>query len=63
MLKSPTEGAPDVPIQIFEEFLQALGSAGASASLVAHLRKTLLEDKAFTEHALKEAILSEESLQ
>ena len=53
------KGAPDVPAQVFEKFLQALGEAGASAELVARLRKTLFEDKAFTERALKEAVLGE----
>jgi hypothetical protein len=52
----------DVPKQVFEGFLQALGGAGASAELVARLRKTLLEEKKFTEPALKEAVLPEESL-
>jgi len=32
-----------------------------SAELVARLRKTLLEDKAFTERALKDAVFGEES--
>jgi len=61
MTKSPTpEGTPDVPTQVFEKFLQALGDAAVSTELVARLRKTLLEDKAFTERALKEAVLAEE---
>jgi len=63
MTTSPTpEGTPDVPAQVFEEFLQALGAAGASAELVARLRKTLLEDRTFSERALKEAVLAEEPL-
>ena len=61
MTTSPTiEGTPDVPAQVFEKFLQALGSAGASTELVVRLRKALLEDKTFTERALKEAVLAEE---
>ena len=63
MTTSPTdEGTPDVPAQVFEKFLQALESKDVSAELVARLRKTLLEDKKFTEHALKKAVLSEETL-
>ena len=55
-------GTTDVPVQVFEKFLQALGDAGASADLVARLRKTLLEEKKFTERALREAVLPEEPL-
>jgi len=63
MTTSPIlEGTSDVPAQVFEKFLQALMDAGASAELVARLRKTLLEDKKFTERALREAVLSEEPL-
>lgn len=63
MTATPTiEGTPDVPAQVFEKFLQALGGAGVSAELVARLRKTLLEDKMFTERALKEAVLAEKPL-
>jgi len=60
-MTSPTpEGTPDVRTHVFKMFLQALEGAGVSAELVARLRKTLLEDKTFTDHALKEAILPEE---
>jgi hypothetical protein len=63
MTTSPTvEGTTDVPTQVFEKFLQALEGSGVSAELIARLRKTLLEDKAFTERALKEAVLAEETL-
>ncbi len=47
---------PDVPAQVFEKFLHALAEAGLSDELSARLRKTLLEDKTFTEPALKTAI-------
>lgn len=57
-----TKGTRDVPVQVFEEFLQALGGAGASAELIARLRKALMVDKTFTERALKSAILGEERL-
>jgi hypothetical protein len=62
MTAPPTEGMPDVPTQVFEQFLQALEENGVSAELVARLRKTLLEEKTFTEGALKDAVLKEESL-
>ena len=59
---STIDGTTDVPAQVFEKFLQALEGTGASAELVGRLRKTLLEDKTFTERALKEAVLTEEPL-
>jgi hypothetical protein len=63
MNTSPTtHGTPDVPTQVFEEFLQALMDAGASVELVARLRKTLLEDKRFTDAALQEAVLADEGV-
>lgn len=58
---SKIEGTPDVPAQVFEKFLQALGEASVSAELVARLRKTLLEERTFTERALQVAVLGEES--
>lgn len=54
-----TEGMPNVPAQVFEKFLQALEEATVSSELVTRLRKTLLEDKTFTEKALKEAVLGD----
>jgi hypothetical protein len=59
---STIRGASDVPVQVFEKFLHELGGAGASPEMVARLRKALVEDKTFTEHALKEALFAEESL-
>lgn len=56
------EGTPDVPAQVFKKYLEALESAGASVELVARLSKTLLVDRTFTEIALKEAVLGEESV-
>ena len=53
---------PDLPAQVFKKFLQDLEGAGVSVELVARLRKALLEDKTFSERALKEAILPEEPL-
>ena len=63
MATSPTvEGTSNVSVRIFEEFLQALEDTGVSAELVARLRKTLLEEQAFTDGALKAAVLDEEPL-
>lgn len=63
MTTSPTvEGTPDVPGQVFETFLEALGGTGVSAELVARLRRALLEDQTFTDSALKAAVLGEEAL-
>lgn len=58
-----TEGTLDVPTQVFERFLQALGDTGVSAELVTRLRKALLENQTFTESALRAAVLGEEPLQ
>ncbi len=63
MTTFPTvQGTTDISTQVFEKFLQTLEGTGVSAELVARLRKTLLEDKTFTERALKEAVLAEEPL-
>ena len=63
MTNSPTvEETPDVPAQVFEKFLQSLESEDVSAELIVRLRKALLEDKTFTERALKKAVLDEEPL-
>ena len=56
------EGASEVPTQVFEKFLQVLGEANISAELVARLRKVVLEERTFTERALKAAVLGEETL-
>ena len=52
----------DIPTQVFEQFLQALHGAELRPEMIARLHKTLLQDKNFTEHALKDAVLSEEPL-
>lgn len=62
MTISSTKNQQDVPAQVFKKFLEALVSAGASVELVARFNKTLLEDRTFTEIALKEAVLGEESV-
>lgn len=64
MAASPaTGGVPEVPAQVFEKFLEALAAADLPAEVVARLKKTLLDDKLFTDRALKAAVLSEEVLQ
>lgn len=60
--KLKTEGLVDIPTQVFEKFLENLGEIGTSADLMARLRKTLIEDNAFTDRALKIAIFPEEPL-
>ncbi len=63
MSASPaTGGVPEVPAQVFEKFLEALTVADVPAEVVARLRKTLLDDKIFTDRALRAAVLSEEPL-
>lgn len=57
---SAAPSAPDVPAQVFTEFLQALEAAGVSPALAARLHKALLADKAFTDRALGAAIFPEE---
>ena len=55
-------GAPDVPTQVFEKFLEALAGANIPAEVVARLRKALVEDKTFNDRALRAAVLSDEPL-
>jgi len=63
MTTSPTiEGTSDVPIEVFEKFLQALGDASVSVQLVGRLHKALLQDRTFTQRALMAAVLGEDSL-
>lgn len=56
------QGLSDVPTLVFDAFLEALKQAGASDELIIRLRKALLEEKKFTERALKDAVLPEEPL-
>jgi hypothetical protein len=61
MTESPEIGASaDIPGQVFGKFLEALRCADVSPELIVRLRKALLEDKAFTDRALKAAVLGEE---
>jgi hypothetical protein len=52
----------NVPTEVFTEFLVALQNAGLSGDFMAHLRKTLLDEKTCGERALREAVLAEEPL-
>ena len=52
--------AVDIPTRVFEKFLQALADGKASPEVISRLRATLLENKSFTERALREAIFGEE---
>ncbi len=64
-MSTPTmpDRIPDVPVQIFHKFLEDLHEAGASQELVDELRKTLLQEKKYTEPALRKAILGPEAQQ
>src|SRR5437870_13643577 len=42
--------------EVFEKYLQALLEAKISPEVISRLRATLLEDKSFTERALKDAV-------
>jgi hypothetical protein len=54
------KAAVDIPARVFEKYLQALVEAKASPEVISRLRKTLLENKTFTERALREAVFGEE---
>ncbi|MEO6847149.1 MAG: hypothetical protein ABI254_07815 [Chthoniobacterales bacterium] len=60
---SPQKHSSDVPSVIFEKFLSALTGPDVPEQVIERLRKTLLEERNFTERALKEAILKEDQLQ
>src|SRR3989304_2722914 len=63
MTSSPrAERKPDVPAQIFEKFLEDLEEVSVPVELVARLRKALIEEKSFTERALKRGGFAEEPL-
>jgi len=54
------KAAVDIPSRVFEKYLQALVDAKVSPEVISRLRATLLEDRSFTERALKDAIFGEE---
>lgn len=51
-----------MPAQVFEQFLIDLTTAEVPTEVVTRLRKTLLEDQIFSEAALKQAVLGEETV-
>jgi hypothetical protein len=50
----------DVPVRIFEKFIEALRAADLSSELIARLHKTLVEDQNLNEGILRAAVLGEE---
>jgi hypothetical protein len=58
--QTPSPKATDVPTQVFDQFLGKLGLANVPAEVVARLRKTLVDDRAFTELALRKAVLGDD---
>ena len=50
----------DVPTRIFEAFVQALESSGVSVDLRDRLRKALLEERRYSEAALRSALKIDE---
>lgn len=59
---APTPSVSDVPAMVFEKFLSDLATAKVSADVIKRLRTTLLEERSFTDRALKSAVLTDESL-
>ena len=57
---APDQAATDIPAQVFEKFLRDLAATDTPSDVVSRLRKALLEDKSFTERALREAVFGEE---
>ncbi len=54
--------APDVPAQVFEKFLADLAAAGLPKAMIGRLRTTLIDERAFSDRALRAAVLAEEPL-
>ena len=55
-------GTANVPNTIFVEYLAAMEAAGFPPAKVAALRKTLLEMPDFSENAIRQALMAEESV-
>ena len=60
MATEPKEVIQDIPSRVIENFLQELEGTGATDEMIARLHQTLIEDKSFTESALKKAIFGKE---
>lgn len=58
----PTPEAHDIPSQVIEAFLATLAERGIGADVIERLRKTLLEDKDFSDRALRAAVAPGETL-
>jgi hypothetical protein len=58
---SQTAGG-NIPFQVFDEFLRAAQDAGVQEEVVHRLRKTLVENRIYTEAALKAGMLGDETL-
>jgi alcohol dehydrogenase YqhD (iron-dependent ADH family) len=56
-----SKGTPDVPTQVFEQFITELETNKVSEEVVSRIRKTLLEQQKFTDSALKSAVLGDET--
>lgn len=61
--ENQTDNLIDVPAQIFKKFLIEMGEQDIPTDLVNRMRRTLLEDKNFTDAALNDAVLLEEQSQ
>jgi hypothetical protein len=59
--KPTVGGISDIPKQVVGKFLEELGAAGVPGDVVARLKKTLLDDGALTEPAVRRAIFPDET--
>jgi len=53
---------PDVPTQVFQEFLRSLATQGIPKEVIESLRHTMVDERDLSERALREAISPESSL-
>lgn len=51
----------DVPTQVFQSFLAVLEKEGVPQEVVQRLKKTLIEDRKFSDKQLKDALFPEEA--
>jgi hypothetical protein len=54
------EGQPEVPAQLFEEFVTQLEKAETPADVVERLRATIIHEKDLSEKAIRAALFPEE---
>lgn len=62
MADAESSKSQDVPSQVFAMFVEALPKKAIDAEVAARLQKCLLEDRTFTEKAIKAAIFPEEAI-